>query len=70
MKDQIKEWRETKNLSQEELAAKTDISQSAISHWENGKRKPNIEQCILLADFYGISIDELIGHEVKKNWED
>ena len=60
--------REHKNVSQEELAAATGLTQAAISYWESGKRIPNIQACIKLADFYGISLDELVGHEVKKNW--
>ena len=60
--------REQRNLSQEQLARATEMSQAAISYWESGKRIPNVQACIKLADFYGISVDELIGHEVKKNW--
>ena len=60
--------REQRDLSQEQLAHATGITQAAISYWESGKRIPNVQACIKLADFYGISVDELIGHEVKKNW--
>ena len=60
--------REQRNLSQEQLARATEMSQAAISYWESGKRIPNVQACVKLADFYGISVDELIGHEVKKNW--
>ena len=65
---ELKNQRESHNLSQEELAKRTKITQAAISYWENNKRIPNIIECVTLADFYGITIDELIGHEVKKNW--
>lgn len=60
--------REQRNLTQEQLARATEMSQAAISYWESGKRIPNVQACVKLADFYGISVDELIGHEVKKNW--
>lgn len=66
--EEIKKNRETRNISQKELANKTGITQQAISLWENGFRSPNIEQCIKLADYYCISIDDLVGHEIKKNW--
>lgn len=65
---EITEWRVNKGISQEELARKTGITQAAISYWENNKRTPKITECIILADFYGISIDELVGHEIKRNW--
>ena len=60
--------RARRTLSQSELAKKVGINQSTISLWEDNKRTPSIENCVQLADFYGISVDELIGHEVKKNW--
>ena len=58
----IKLHRLYSNLSQPQLAKATKISQQNISRWENGIIIPNIEFCIILADFYGISIDELVGH--------
>ncbi len=65
---ELKSQREKVGLSQLELSKLTGISQSSISRWEEGKRTPSIENCVQLADFYGISLDELIGHEIKKNW--
>lgn len=67
-KQEIKQHRTAAGLSQTELAKQTNLAQTTISWIERGKGIPNIEQCILLADFYGISIDELVGHEVKKNY--
>lgn len=64
----LKNHRETQGISQLELSKATGITQAAISRWEDNKRVPNIESCIILADYYGISIDYLIGHEIKKNW--
>ena len=59
----FKEYRLEKNLSQRDLAKLTGISQQAISFWEHNKRTPNMDDCILLADFYQISLDELVGRE-------
>ncbi len=39
----------------------TGITNSNLSRWENGKVLPNIDFCVKLADYYGISLDELIG---------
>lgn len=39
----------------------TGITNSNLSRWENGKVIPNIDFCVKLADYYGISLDELIG---------
>lgn len=61
----LKYQREINGYSQSELARKTGLNQQMISYWEANKGLPNIDFCVQLADFYGISVDELIGHEVK-----
>ena len=65
---ELKAHRESRNLSQLALTKQTGINQSTISLWEDNKRTPNIENCVLLADFYEITLDELIGRNPKKNW--
>ena len=62
----LKEQRLLQGLTQVELAKATGIPQSTVSAWELGKNIPNIIDCIKLADFYGISLDDLIGREVKE----
>lgn len=57
----LKYQREINGLSQSELAKATGLKQQMISWWEAGKGLPNIDFCVKLADFYGISLDELIG---------
>lgn len=64
----LKNHRKATNTSQEEIAKATGFSQQALSTWENNQKIPTVEKCAILADFYGITIDELVGHEVKKNW--
>ena len=61
----LKEIREEHGFNQLELAEKTGISHQNINRWENGKVLPNIDFCVKLADFYGISLDELIGRTTK-----
>lgn len=41
----------------------TGISNQNLSRWENGKVLPNIDFCVQLADYYGISLDELVGRD-------
>ena len=59
----LKEHRETHPLSQSQLAKLTGISQQKLSYYESGKHSPPIEDCITLADFYGITLDELVGRD-------
>jgi len=59
----IKYQREISGISQNALAKATGISQQKISYYESGKHSPPIEDCIKLADFYGITLDELVGRD-------
>lgn len=64
-KDMIKlfELRKEKELSQREIAKIFNVSQSTYNNWENGNTQPSIEQLIALADYFGVSIDYLVGRE-------
>ena len=59
----LKYQREINALSQCELARKTGISQQKISYYESGKHAPPVTDCVILADFYGITLDELVGRD-------
>ena len=68
----LKELREQKNLSQEKLAkefAKSflDVSTNAISGWEKGKSIPDIDKLNFLADFYGVTVDDILDGEKYEN---
>ncbi len=55
--------RELAGLNQVELAHRIGISQQNISRWERDEVLPNIDFCVKLADFYNITVDELIGRD-------
>ena len=57
----IKELRIEKNLTQEELAAELGVTAAAVSKWENGYTLPDILMLCALADFFGVTADELLG---------
>ena len=61
--EKIKDLREEKGISQEKLADELGISHGIISFWENGKREPKLSNLILLAGYFGVSIDYLAGLE-------
>ncbi|MDE6850564.1 MAG: helix-turn-helix domain-containing protein [Clostridia bacterium] len=63
MGEALKHQREIRELSQSEVARATGISQPKISYYENGKHLPLIDDCIRLADFYNIPLDELVGRD-------
>lgn len=62
MKGLIKARRE-KHLTQAQVAEALNIKRSALSHYENGKRDPNLKTLKMLSDFLKVSIDYLINGE-------
>lgn len=48
--------RKSRGLSQEELADKIGVSRQAVSKWESEQSTPSIENLILLANIYNISV--------------
>lgn len=60
-KDNLKELRQEKNLGQVELAKAIGVSKGVISLCENGLREPTMYSLIVLAKFFNVSIDELVG---------
>lgn len=61
--DNLQINRRRMGLSQEELAEKCQISRQAIAKWESGESVPTIEKLIFLADFYKVTLDELVGRK-------
>ena len=59
----LKEHRLTSGITQSALAIATDIKQQNLSRWESNTHVPDIVECIKLADFYGITLDELVGRD-------
>ena len=59
----IKELRTRLGISQRELATQLGYFPQAINRYENGQGEPNIETLIKIADFFKVSIDELVGRE-------
>jgi transcriptional regulator with XRE-family HTH domain len=61
--EELKYQREKRNKTLKQIEQDTEISTANLSRWENGKVLPNIDFCVILADYYGISLDELIGRD-------
>ena len=58
--DKIKSLRKAQDITQEKLAAYLNISYQAISKWENGTALPDITLVPKIANFFGVSADELL----------
>lgn len=60
----IRELRKKNGLTQEDMAAKLNITAQAISKWENDTCYPDMAQIPVLANFFGVSLDELFCYDV------
>lgn len=58
--NRLYEFRKKHNLSQEALAAKIGVSRQAVSKWERAEASPDTDNLILLAQIYGVTLDELL----------
>lgn len=59
----LKLLRERKGISQIELAEKLNIQQGSYSNYERGRRTPDIDALIRIANYYKVSTDYLLGQE-------
>lgn len=59
----LKQLRNEKNLTQEQLAEQFNVSSRTISRWETGSNMPDISIILELSDFYGINVRELLEGE-------
>ena len=60
--ERIKDLRIKNKLTQQELGSKFGLTSTGVSYWESGKAIPNIEMMNKLSDFFGVTIDYLIGN--------
>jgi transcriptional regulator with XRE-family HTH domain len=61
LNQKLKKAREKTGFTQREVAKETGIPQPTIARFESGNRIPDVEKLGILADFYGVSVDWLLG---------
>lgn len=59
----LRQLRLSRGVSQDVVAEACDISRVALTRYENGQRVPRIEIASRLADYYGVSVDYLLGND-------
>ncbi len=69
LSEQLLQLRLDQHLTQPEVAAAVGLSLRAYQNYERGLREPKTTVLIALADFYDISLDELVGREWPKELE-
>ena len=63
MENNLKKLRLSHHLTQQRLSEKVLIEQGLLSKYERGIRKITIDNLVILADFYGVSTDVVLGRE-------
>ena len=61
--ENLQKLRKQAGLSQEELAEECQVSRQAVAKWESEESVPALEKLISLADFFGVTLDELVGYD-------
>ncbi|SEW34020.1 Transcriptional regulator, contains XRE-family HTH domain [Ruminococcaceae bacterium KH2T8] len=61
----LKELRKEKNITQEQLADKLNVSGRTVSRWETGNNMPDISILVEMAELFDVSIPEIINGERK-----
>lgn len=63
MQLKLREIRKRAGLTMKELADRIGCSESAISQYETGKRQPDYETLLKISDYFGVSVDDILGKE-------
>lgn len=61
--EKLQELRKARGLTQEELAEALFVSRTAVSKWESGRGYPNIDSLKDLAEFFSVTVDEMLSGE-------
>lgn len=67
-KDVFKELRQSRDLTQAELARRLGVSRSRIGMYESGERTPRYDDLEAIADFFNVDIDYLLGRTAKTTY--
>ena len=68
--ENIKTFRKERKLTQEQLAEAMGVTTGAVHKWEAGLSTPELSMVMELADFFDVSVDVLLGYEIRDNREE
>ena len=57
----LKELRQERNLTQDQLGAIFNVSRNAVYGWENDKQEPSLDTLKSIAVYFGVTTDYLLG---------
>lgn len=59
--EKLKQLRDRAGISQEQLAGQIGVSRQVVTKWENGTGTPKIDNLKALADYFHVTLDEMLG---------
>ena len=68
--DNFRLMRKQRGLTQDQIAETLGVSCQAVSKWETSASYPDISLLPIIADYFGVSVDYLIGHDTSKQLEE
>ena len=68
--ENLQNLRKKKNMTQDELAEKLQVSRQAVSKWESGSGYPETEKIISICEIFNCSMDELIKEKISLDEKD
>ena len=69
LSEKFKQFRKSRDLTQEQIADIFHVSPQAVSRWETGASLPDIEMLPNIAEFFKVTVDDLLGVDVIRNQE-
>ena len=66
-RDNLVHLRKLNRMTQEDVAEKVGVTRQAIAKWEAGETVPDLDKCRLLADVFGVSLDDLANYKAEEN---
>ena len=66
-RDTLIQMRKMRKMTQEDVAEKVGVTRQAVAKWESGETVPDLDKCRILAELFGVSLDDLANYEPDQN---
>ena len=65
--DRIFHLMQERGVKASDIVKRTGIKQSTITEWKMGRASPGVNALVMLADYFGVTVDYLVGHDTPTN---
>ena len=67
LKDNLVQLRKLHSMTQEDVADAVGVTRQSVAKWESGESIPDLEKCKLIADLFGVTLDDLANYSSDEN---